>query len=108
VKARKLYFLDNGLANISARLSSGAAFENAVFNQLIHFGELSYYQLKNGNEIDFILDKKHGFEIKETGNKNDYDKLIHLASNIKVEKGNVLCRYQPNEHEGLVWGGMIR
>jgi len=33
-KAKKLYFLDNGIASISADAGSGAIFENAVFNQL--------------------------------------------------------------------------
>lgn len=108
VKARKLYFLDNGLANISARLSSGAAFENAVFNQLLHFGDLAYYQLKNGNEIDFILDKKQGFEVKETGNKSDYDKLMQLAGNLQINQGNVICRNNTNKVDGLIWAGMIR
>lgn len=108
VKARKLYFLDNGLANISARLSSGAAFENAVFNQLLHFGDLAYYQLKNGNEIDFILDKKHGFEVKETGNRSDFDKLMQLAGNLHITQGNVICRNNINKVDGLIWAGMIR
>lgn len=27
-----------------------------MFNQLLHFGDISYYQLKTGREIDFIVD----------------------------------------------------
>src|SRR5690606_33242275 len=64
-KARKLYFLDNGIASSVAELGSGSKFENAVFNQLLHRGELAYYQLKNGREIDFVLDKKYALEVKE-------------------------------------------
>lgn len=36
VKARKVYFLDNGIATQFADLSSGSKFENAIFNQLHH------------------------------------------------------------------------
>lgn len=108
VKARKLYFLDNGLANISAKLSGGAGFENAVFNQLLHFGDLAYYQLKNGNEIDFILDKKHSFEVKETGNKSDFEKLMQLSGNLQITRGNVICKTRTDGVDGLIWAGMIR
>lgn len=40
VKARKLYFCDTGLANTLAELGSGAQFENTLYNQLSHLGEL--------------------------------------------------------------------
>ena len=52
---RKLYFYDNGIAGILARLSEGALFENAVFNQLRAHGELSYLARGSEYEVDFIL-----------------------------------------------------
>jgi len=107
VKARKVYFLDNGIATQFAELSSGSKFENAVFNQLHHFGEVSYYQLKTGGEIDFIIDKKIAFEVKETAQPIDYKKLMNLAKNVNIEKGFVLCKNNIN-FELFVWGGMIR
>ena len=64
VKARKVYFCDNGLVEILAENSSGAKFENAVFCQLRQLGDLRYYALKNGREIDFVLDKKIALEVK--------------------------------------------
>ena len=41
-KAKKIYFLDNGIAAISEQAGSGSLFENAVFNQLLHFGDIAY------------------------------------------------------------------
>ena len=108
VKARKIYFRDSGLAGICAPLSGGAMFENTVFNQLSHFGEVSYYQMKNGNEIDFIIDKKYSFEVKETGNEPDYNKMMRLSANLNITQGKIISKNIVNEFEGLVWGGMIR
>ena len=52
---RKLYFYDNGIAGVLARLSEGALFENAVFNQLRAYGELAYLARGSEYEIDFVL-----------------------------------------------------
>lgn len=51
---RKLYFYDNGIASVLARLSEGALFEDAVFNQLRAYGELSSLSRGSEYEIDFI------------------------------------------------------
>lgn len=107
VKARKVYFLDNGIATQFADLSSGSKFENAIFNQLHHFGEVSYYQLKTGPEIDFIIDKKIAFEVKETAYAIDYKKMMNLAKKVNIEKGFVLGKNNTN-FESFIWGGMIR
>lgn len=107
VKARKVYFLDNGIATQFADLSSGSKFENAIFNQLHHFGEVSYYQLKTGQEIDFIIDKKIAFEVKETAYPVDYRKMMNLAKNVNIQKGFVLGK-NCTDFDNYVWGGMIR
>ncbi len=107
VKARKIYFLDNGIASQFADLSSGSKFENAIFNQLHHFGEVNYYQLKTGQEIDFIIDKRIAFEVKETAHPIDYKKMMNLAKNVNIEKGFILGKNSTN-FDNFVWGGMIR
>lgn len=107
VKARKVYFYDNGIASQFAELGSGARFENAVFNQLHHFGEVNYYQLKTGQEIDFIIDKKVVFEVKETAHETDYKKLMNLAKKINIDKGFVLGKNN-NTFQNFIWGGMIK
>ena len=108
VKAKKLYFLDNGIAAACAELSSGSKFENAVFNQLNHFGEIGYYQLKSGKEIDFILNKNTAFEIKETATENDLKSLHNLSRNLNIEKYFVVGRNDTNVFTGFIWGGNIQ
>lgn len=108
VKAKKIYFLDNGIAGVSAELSSGSKFENAVFNQLHHFGDISYYQLKTGNEIDFILNKNTAFEIKEAAYDNDLRNLKHLAKNLNIDNCFVIGRHPNNLFTGFLWGGLIQ
>lgn len=106
-KARKLYFLDNGIASSVAELSSGSKFENAVFNQLLHRGELNYYQLKNGKEIDFILNKKYGLEVKETAAADDIKQVSALAQNLGITKCYVVGREPANIFPSFIWGGYI-
>lgn len=108
VKAKKVYFTDNGIATINGDLSGGQKFENAVFNQLKQLGDLAYYQLKTGNEIDFILNQEFSFEVKEVAHHNDYNKLMRLSKNIEIKKGKVLSRLKSKEFEHLIWGGTIR
>lgn len=108
VKARKLYFLDNGIAGMAAELSSGSKFENAVFNQLRHYGEVSYYSLKSGNEIDFVLDRKAAFEVKETATEADLKNTAALSRNLGIEKNHVVGRHPNRVFDGFIWGGAIR
>ncbi len=106
-KARKLYFLDNGIASGLGELSSGAKFENAVFNQLLHRGEIAYYQLKNGREIDFVLDKTYALEVKETATTADLKQLQQLGSNLGINRCYVVGREPVNRFPELVWGGYL-
>jgi predicted AAA+ superfamily ATPase len=106
-KARKIYFLDNGIASISADAGSGALFENAVFNQLQIRGSLAYYQLKSGKEIDFILDKKASYEVKETATESDLKNLTSIAQNLNIEDCHVIGRHPVKLFAGYIWGGFI-
>ncbi len=108
VKARKIYFLDNGIASVCAELSSGSKFENAVFNQLLHFGEIAYYQLKTGKEIDFILDKNASFEIKETAAEVDIKNLKNISKNLNIDQNFVIARHPNTLFEGFLWGGFVQ
>lgn len=108
VKAQKIYFCDNGLAGFLADLSSGSKFENAVFNQLRHYGEIRYYALKSGREIDFILDGRLGLEVKETPLELDQKKLDDLCRNAGVKKGRLVGRNAAPDFKDYIWGGEIR
>lgn len=108
VKAKRLYFTDNGIASINGDLSSGQKIENAIYNQLKHFGEINYYQLKTGNEIDFIINHEFVFEVKEYAYTNDYSKMMRLANNISINKGFVLSKNLNPDSPTIIWGGMIK
>lgn len=107
-KAQKLYFCDNGIVNILAQNSSGAQFENAVFNQLRPRGELRYYALKTGREIDFILNKQTALECKETPAQQDLRKLGALAKIAGIKKYELIGRHASPKFSAFIWGGMIR
>lgn len=111
-KTPKLYLHDNGLLNMLAEVSSGAQFENSVFNQLKHFGELNYYQLKTGREIDFILNDKTAFEVKEHCGDFDMKRLNRLSDNLKIPERKLIFRFPPPKEKELsreyIWGGDVR
>lgn len=107
VKSRKLYFCDTGLANVLAELSSGAQFENTVFNQLLRKGSLQYYSIKSGNEIDFVLDKKIALEVKETPIENDKTMLSRLAGGVGLSNFRLVGRGVSPKFDDYVWGGSI-
>ncbi|WP_449436763.1 ATP-binding protein [Pedobacter steynii] len=107
-KARKVYFLDNGIAAASAEAGSGPLFENAVFNQLLHHGEIAYYQLKTGKEIDFILNKEICYEVKETATEADLKNLKSISGNLGLNQGHVIGRHPAKLFEGYIWGGFIQ
>lgn len=108
VKAQKLYFCDNGLASFLTDLSGGSKFENAVFNQLRHFGKLQYFSLKNGREIDFILDGTIGLEAKESPTAQDQGKLERLCQVAEVPRGRLIGRQNVPHFSDFIWGGEIR
>jgi predicted AAA+ superfamily ATPase len=108
VKAQKVYFSDSGLAGILADIDSGSKFENAIFNQLRHKGEVRYFSLKAGNEIDFILDAKLALEVKETPTIPDLRNLSDLSEKAGVVFHKLLGRHKSPNFTDYIWGGSIR
>lgn len=108
VKAKKIYFCDNGLMGILAENSSGSKFENAFFNQIRHIGDVSYYALKNGNEIDFILDKKMALEVKESPTKTDQSALRGLSKIAEIKKFHLIGRKNVPRFDDYIWGGNVK
>jgi len=91
-KARKIYLCDSGFANRMAKLDEGHLFENTVFQNLRLEGELNYYQRKSGTEIDFILNKETGYEVKLSPQKRDVQRLSELASELKLKKFYIISK----------------
>lgn len=108
VKAKKVYICDNGILNHLADVSSGVKFENAIFNQLRHHGDLAYYSLKTGREIDFILDGKTAFEVKETPTDQDKRALQELSKQAGTSSAQLIGRHAVPNFESYLWGGEIR
>ena len=108
VKAKKLYFIDNGLINVLSDISSGVKFENAIFNQLRHKGDIKYYSMKDGREIDFILDDKIALEAKETPTDSDLNNLRKMAENLSITKYMLVGKNNSPKFNKYIWGGSIR
>ncbi|MCX6160182.1 MAG: ATP-binding protein, partial [Ignavibacteriae bacterium] len=89
---RKVYFSDNGLLNIFAKISSGQMFENAIANQLLKYGELKYYNVRNTSEIDFILNNETAFEVKHKGSERDVFALKKICDKIGLKKHFVVSK----------------
>jgi predicted AAA+ superfamily ATPase len=115
---KKLYFRDNGIMRILSQPGEGAAFENAVFNQLegyrrenIQDGELSYLSKRNEYEVDFILSqpgkKPVGLEVKYHPIDMDEQKLRRIALKNDFSGAWIVGRYPTNEFNKFLWGGSI-
>ena len=107
VKARKLYFCDTGLANTLSELSSGAQFENTLFNQLARCGQIQYFALKTGHEIDFILDGNLALEAKETPIMEDLSHLTQIASMAGISNFKLVGRHKSPKFTNYVWAGSL-
>lgn len=108
VKAQKLYFCDNGLANLLYDLDGGLQFENAVFNQLSQRGGIRYYGLKSGREIDFVFSKTTAIEVKESPTDFDLKNLQGLAKIAGLRTARLIGRYPVPKFKNYTWGGDIR
>ena len=84
---KKLYFSDCGIVQILGNPSDGQILENAVFQSLRPFHNLTYFSnKKSGAEIDFILDKKQAIEVKNTASPRDIENLKRRTRAIDIDK----------------------
>lgn len=86
----KIYACDSGIANVFGNVGFGHVFENAIYHQLRIRGGIYYYQKKSGAEVDFILDKKHGFEAKIHGTRTEVNRLNTLSKELRLKKRNLI------------------
>ncbi len=109
---RQLYFYDNGIASVLARLSEGALFENEVFNQLRVYGELSYLARGSEYEIDFVLGGSAvpvttALEIKTHPLPADLQKLRRRAASHALQQAHLVGRFPTPGFTEFIWGGLI-
>jgi len=88
--AKKMYFIDSGLLNQFAQLDRGSVFENSIFNLLRHHGEVQYWQQKDGQEIDFIVDKKIAYEVKLTATEQHLKILARRSKKIGIKQCQIV------------------
>ncbi|HEX9956878.1 MAG TPA: ATP-binding protein [Fibrella sp.] len=105
----KLYVTDSGILNRLAQVSSGALFENTVANQLAQLGTLQYYQTnRSGSEIDFILNGRQAYEVKETPTGQDLATVTYRAGQAGIQSMALIGRHRPTGgFRQFVWGGSI-
>lgn len=104
---KKPYFIDTGIANTNANLSSGAKLENTVCHQLSFYGDVTYYSARDG-EIDFILNKDIALEVKETPIYKYYKALKIRGLNLGLTKHRLIGKNLPATFDDFLWGGLIR
>jgi hypothetical protein len=103
---RKLYFTDNGLLRALGNQSAGVMLENAIASQLSRHGKLQYYARRTGQEIDFILEEKIAFEVKETPGIHDLTVLQKRAGQIGLEEYHLVgLNLENKEFTEFTWAG---
>lgn len=90
--AKKLYFGDIGLARSLGNISDGQALEQSVFQNL-HIGhDLSYYNTKSSDEIDFVVDHKIALEVKKHAIQRDLANLRKRMDSAGLEEGYLVTQ----------------
>ncbi len=88
---KKIYFCDNGIANLLSQIDPGRLFENAAYLNVKKYGRFKYYQRRTGSEIDFVLpDAGLALEVKQKGRTRDYLKLSKLAKSLGLSNYYVI------------------
>lgn len=100
---KKVYFLDTGLINKIVKLNEGELFENTVFNLLSRYGEISYFHVKTGHEIDFILNHKIALEVKSKATVSDFLQLDRLSSKIGITKKYIISKEYVEKLDNIIY-----
>ncbi|MFH1353814.1 MAG: ATP-binding protein [bacterium] len=105
---QKVYFCDNGILQTMTKVNSGQLLENAVYNQLHGQGTVNYYRKKTGAEIDFILNKEIGYEVKRTASLTDMKKIKRALAHTKLKQGYVVSQnYTPVMSVGVKYAQFL-
>ncbi|MEI7578524.1 MAG: ATP-binding protein [bacterium] len=105
-KQEKVYFIDNGILNQNAIVSSGAKFENAIASQLAYSKQLNYFENRT-KEIDFIVDSSFAIEAKETPTNQDLVLLQNRASELQLKNVFLVGKNLNKSFQDYIWGGQL-
>ncbi|MFQ5708008.1 MAG: DUF4143 domain-containing protein [bacterium] len=90
---KKVYLSDTGLINLFGKVSDGRLLENALFQNLRHYGRVHYYQKRSGAEVNFILpDEMMAFEVKKRAREQDYRKLKRTSQSLNMKEWYVISQ----------------
>lgn len=105
----KMYFSDTGILNaLQKGLSGGNIFENAIATQLLRLGQVNYFEKSRSKEIDFILNDKTAYEVKEKPAAQHLTELKYKTEAIGLEEHYLIGRYPGAAgYTRFVWGGCI-
>jgi uncharacterized protein len=111
---KKVYLADTGLLAVLGQVSSGQQFENAIAIQLARLGQVSYYQRRSGQEIDFVLNQTVAIEVKETATPHDLAVLAERAKSVGLTEQWLVGRKMPGKSAATgpgfmdwYWGGNL-
>lgn len=107
VNPKKIYLIDNGLANvnsISFSSNKGRMLENCVFLELRRAGKEVFY-FRGDNECDFLIKEKNAitqaiqvcYELNEDNKKREIDGLMEALEKFDLSEGVILTYDQQDE-----------
>ncbi|MFP4539855.1 MAG: ATP-binding protein [Candidatus Paceibacterota bacterium] len=89
---KKVYFSDTGLLNMIGSVNGAQLFENGVVNQMSKYGKMSFYNKRNKEEIDLVLENKMAFEIKLKGIERDHKKVKNISEKLGIAEAYVISK----------------
>lgn len=89
---KKIYFTDTGILNSLGSVNAGQLLENAVINQLVPYGKISFFSQRNTAEIDAIIDHSLALEIKLHGTPHDLSKLQKYSHKIGIDNSWIISQ----------------
>ncbi len=98
---KKIYFTDSGILTTAGAVNDAQLFENTVVNQLGAYGDVSFYNHRNQEEIDILLDKTIALEVKLTGTPADIVHVEKLARKLGLSDWYVVSK-KSTEHIKLL------
>lgn len=91
--SKKIYLCDTGIINHFSKVEKGSILENSVYNNIKKYGNVHYYEKRNGQEIDFIVsDIMTAVEVKQTGTLADYKSVSNTAHKLGLKECFVISK----------------
>jgi predicted AAA+ superfamily ATPase len=100
----KFYLADTGLLRHMAHVSEGALFENTCYTLLrTRTNDIRYHQTRDGQEIDFIVDRTRAYECKLSAHEQDVCTLARRAGKLGINEQHVVS-HSYSEHPQITYG----